>query len=122
MCSGVPYRTGLAGAGVRVDYATSGRFFINYTDANGNTVVARHTVSADDANVADPASAVTILTQEQPYANHNGGHMSFGADGYLYLAMVTAVRRRPETARRIWARGPVRFGTDAVATANRAGR
>lgn len=78
---------GLLGLAFAPDYATSGRFFINYTDANGNTVVARYTVSADDANVADAASGVTFLTQEQPYPNHNGGHMAFGADGYLYIAM-----------------------------------
>jgi len=57
---------GLLGLAFAPDYATSGRFFINYTDANGNTVVARYTVSADDPNVADSTSAVTFLTQEQP--------------------------------------------------------
>ena len=37
--------------------------------------------------VADPSSAVTILTQDQPYSNHNGGQIRFGPDGYLYIAM-----------------------------------
>ncbi len=78
---------GLLGLAFAPDYATSGVFYINYTDAGGNTVVARYHVSADNPNAADPASAVTLLTQEQPYANHNGGHMVFGADGYLYIAM-----------------------------------
>src|SRR5690606_139176 len=78
---------GLLGLAFAPDYAESGRFFINYTDIGGDTVVARYTVSADDPNVADPASAVTILTQQQPYPNHNGGVMAFGPDGYLYIGM-----------------------------------
>jgi glucose/arabinose dehydrogenase len=43
-------------------------------------------VVSDDPNVVDPASAETILTVQQPYANHNGGHLAFGPDGYLYIA------------------------------------
>jgi len=76
---------GLLGLAFHPDYETNGLFFIDYTDVNGNTVVARYSVSADDPNIADPASAVTILTQQQPYENHNGGHLAFGPDGYLYI-------------------------------------
>lgn len=78
---------GLLGLAFHPDYAENGLFFINYTDASGDTVVARYGVSADNANAADPNSAVIILTEDQPYANHNGGHMAFGHDGYLYIAM-----------------------------------
>ena len=78
---------GLLGLAFSPDYATSGIFYINYTDVEGTTIVARYHVSADDPDVADPASAETILWQEQPYANHNGGHMAFGADGYLYISL-----------------------------------
>ena len=77
---------GLLGLAFHPEYASNGLFYINYTDTSGNTVVAQYSVSSDP-NVADPASAVTVLTQEQPYANHNGGHMVFGPDGYLYIAM-----------------------------------
>ena len=76
---------GLLGLAFDPDYANNGRFFIDYTDVNGNTVVARYQVSADNPDVADPASAVTILTQEQPFPNHNGGMLAFGPDGYLYI-------------------------------------
>jgi glucose/arabinose dehydrogenase len=76
---------GLLGLAFHPDYETSGLFFINYTDANGDSVVARYSVSADDPNLADPTSAVTILTQDQPYENHNGGHLAFGPDGFLYI-------------------------------------
>lgn len=77
---------GLLGLAFHPDYAENGLFFIDYTDVNGNTVVARYQVS-DDPNVADPASATTILTQQQPYSNHNGGHLVFGPDGYLYIGL-----------------------------------
>jgi glucose/arabinose dehydrogenase len=76
---------GLLGLAFHPDYKTNGTFFIDYTDVNGNTVVARYKVSADDPNKADPTSATTILTQNQPYENHNGGDLAFGPDGYLYI-------------------------------------
>lgn len=75
---------GLLGLAFAPDYATSGIFYVNYTDRAGDSVVARYRVSAD-ANVADSVSAEIILTVDQPYANHNGGHLAFGPDGYLYI-------------------------------------
>ena len=79
---------GLLGLAFDPGYAENGLFFVNYTDNNGgNTVVARYHVSADDLNQADPASAVQLLYVEQPFANHNGGHMVFGPDGYLYVSL-----------------------------------
>jgi len=75
---------GLLSVAFHPDYASNGRFFINYTDRAGNTVVSEFRVS-DDANVADADSERVLLTFEQPYANHNGGQLAFGADGYLYI-------------------------------------
>ncbi|HVU14965.1 MAG TPA: PQQ-dependent sugar dehydrogenase [Phototrophicaceae bacterium] len=77
---------GLLSMAFSPNYKTDGRFYIDYTDVNGNTVVARYKVSSSDPNVADPSSAVTILTQKQPYPNHNGGQLAFGPDGYLYVS------------------------------------
>jgi glucose/arabinose dehydrogenase len=57
------------------------------TDNNGNTVIARYQVLADNANQADPASEVVILRITQPFGNHNGGQLQFGPDGYLYVGM-----------------------------------
>jgi len=61
-------------------------FCSNYTDTAGDTVVARFHLSRDP-DVADPKSEETILTVKQPYANHDGGQLAFGPDGYLYIGM-----------------------------------
>ncbi len=68
-------------------YRVKGHFYVDYTDVNGNTVVARYKVT-DNPDLADPASEEVILTIAQPYANHNGGQLVFGPnDGYLYIGM-----------------------------------
>ncbi len=78
---------GLLGLAFHPNFAENGHFFVNYTNREGTSVVARYTVSAEDPNVADPNSAITLLTLGQPYANHNGGHMAFSPnDGYLYIS------------------------------------
>ena len=77
---------GLLGLAFHPDYDANGFFYVNYTDTAGNTVIARYRVSSN-ANVADPASATTVLTQDQPFSNHNGGQLRFGPDGFLYIAL-----------------------------------
>lgn len=67
------------------DYANNGFFYVDYTDKQGSTVIARYTVSAGSPNAADPASGQVLLTFDQPYSNHNGGQLAFGPDGYLYI-------------------------------------
>jgi glucose/arabinose dehydrogenase len=68
-------------------YAENGLFYVNYTNRQGNTVVARYSVQPQNPNRANPNSALTILTIAQPFANHNGGQLQFGPDGYLYIGM-----------------------------------
>ena len=77
---------GLLGLAFDPAYATTGRFFVNYTDTDGNTRIAAYRVSSD-ADRADPASEAILLTIEQPYSNHNGGGLAFGPDGFLYVGM-----------------------------------
>jgi len=75
---------GLLGLAFHPRFAETGWFYVNYTDLAGDTVIARFSVS-DDSGRADPASETRLLTIDQPYANHNGGGMAFGPDGYLYI-------------------------------------
>jgi glucose/arabinose dehydrogenase len=77
---------GLLSTAFHPNYAANGFVYVNYTDLNGDTVVARYTVSADP-NVADPTSAAILLNIPQPFANHNGGQLQFGPDGFLYIGM-----------------------------------
>jgi glucose/arabinose dehydrogenase len=68
-------------------YAKNGRFFVAYTDLNGDLVVARYEVSPADPDLADPTSEVNLLLVPKPYDDHNGGLVLFGPDGYLYLSV-----------------------------------
>lgn len=82
---------GLLGLAFHPDYQTNRRFFVNYTRTpDGDTVIAEYHASALDPDVADPtattASETVLLTIGQPFANHNGGSLAFGPDGYLYIA------------------------------------
>jgi glucose/arabinose dehydrogenase len=77
---------GLLGMAVHPGYRENGLFFVHYTDKQGNTQLVRFKVSADP-NVADPDSAKSILSQRQPFANHNGGQVTFGPDGFLYMGL-----------------------------------
>ena len=75
---------GLLSLAFHPQYASNGYFFIYYTNLAGDIVIERRQVSAGNANVADPLSALTILTIPHPTFNtHYGGLLSFGPDGYL---------------------------------------
>jgi glucose/arabinose dehydrogenase len=78
---------GLLGLAFHPQYKTNGFFYVNYTASNPDrTVISRFKASAN-ADAADPSSEEVILTFPQPYSNHNGGQVSFGPDGYLYIAV-----------------------------------
>lgn len=78
---------GLLGLAFHPDYPTDPRFFVDYTNLDGDTVIASFTVDDADSEVADRGSAVSILGIDQPFPNHNGGAVTFGPDGMLYIAM-----------------------------------
>ena len=84
---------GLLGLAFAPDYASSGRFFVNFTrQPDGHTVVARFRRSTNPL-VADPSSRFDLVWSTgspivlQPFANHNGGCLVFGPDGYLYVGL-----------------------------------
>lgn len=77
---------GLLGLAFHPRYRDNGLFFVNYTGTGGTTHIARFSV-ADDPDTADPSSEIDLLQVTQPYANHNGGGLAFGPDGYLYIGL-----------------------------------
>jgi glucose/arabinose dehydrogenase len=79
---------GLLGLAFHPQYKTNGYFYVNYTANNPDrTVISRFKASAYNPEIADPESEVVLLTFDQPYSNHNGGQVSFGPDGYLYIGV-----------------------------------
>ena len=82
---------GLLGLAFPPDAAESRRVFVNFTNPAGHSVVARYTRDAQGRFEA--ASRFDLMWPdgrrfiEQPFANHNGGHLAFGPDGYLYIGM-----------------------------------
>lgn len=78
---------GLLSMAFAPDYAESGLFYIYFTDTGGDTKVVEYRRAGDDPDRADPGSARTVLTQDQPEPNHNGGPLVFGPDGLLYIGL-----------------------------------
>ncbi len=78
---------GLLGLAFHPKYAQNGFFYVYYTRAgDGTLTIERYQRTPDNTNLADPASAKTLLTIPHPgQSNHNGGKMAFGHDGYLYI-------------------------------------
>ena len=77
---------GLLGLDFHPKFSENGRFFVNYTDLDGDTVVSEFGLTDNDDR-ADPASERVLIKIEQPATNHNGGQVKFGPDGYLYIGM-----------------------------------
>ncbi len=77
---------GLLGLAFPPGFAQKQRLYVNYTDLNGDTVISMFRVSANP-DIADAASESVLLRIDQPFANHNGGQLRFGPDGYLYVGM-----------------------------------
>lgn len=78
---------GLLGLAFDPQFASNRRFFVSYTNTGGNSVLASYFASAANPNVADVSGAAVRLTIDQPGDNHNGGHIAFGPDGYLYYGL-----------------------------------
>ena len=75
---------GLLGLAFAPDYASSGRFYVDYTDRNGDTRIVEYRRGASPDR-ASPRSARQLIFQDQPESNHNGGQLAFGPDGLLYI-------------------------------------
>jgi hypothetical protein len=78
---------GLLGLAFHPRYATTGRFFVNYTRRpDGATVIAEYRVAPGDPDAGRDDERI-LLVVAQPFANHNGGMIAFGPDGLLYVGM-----------------------------------
>ena len=77
---------GLLGLAFHPDYQANGKFYVCYTATagSGDTYIRQYNRGAD-ADHATTSGAVTIMSFDQPYTNHNGGYIEFGPDGYLYI-------------------------------------
>src|SRR5437868_14241962 len=76
---------GLLGMAFPPGFAQSQRFYVDYTDLNGNTIIAQYRVTSN-VDVADAGCEIVLVKIAQPFPNHNGGQVRFGPDGYLYIA------------------------------------
>jgi len=77
---------GLLGLAFHPSFKTNGKFYVNFTNTSGNTAINEYRVTTHPDRV-DWRTGRRLMTIEQPYANHNGGHLAFGPDGYLYIGM-----------------------------------
>jgi glucose/arabinose dehydrogenase len=77
---------GLLGLAFHPDFARNGRLFVHYSRLGDGATVVSELQATADRQTADPTERV-LLTYPQPFANHNGGQLAFGPDGYLYLGL-----------------------------------
>ncbi len=82
---------GLLGMAFHPEFATNRQVFLSYTrPGTVSPLISRVSrfITTPDATALNPGIAEEVLlAQEQPYLNHNGGHIAFGADGYLYIGL-----------------------------------
>ena len=79
---------GLLGLAFHPNFAQNGFFYVNYvSDNERRTVIARFSVNVDNPNIANVSSEQVVLQFDQPFSNHKGGQLEFGADGFLYVGV-----------------------------------
>ena len=79
---------GLLGLAFHLNYAKNGYFYVNYVADNPRrTIIARYSAMNSDPDQADKNSELILFEIAQPFPNHKGGQLAFGADGYLYIAL-----------------------------------
>ena len=77
---------GLLGMALHPKFMENGKFYVNYVNRKGNTIISSFTCD-DQSLMAESSSEEIILNISQPYSNHNGGQLAFGPDGFLYVGL-----------------------------------
>ena len=78
---------GLLGFAFPPDFGPRPRVYVHYSGADGATVISEFRLDPNDTGRLDPATERVILTEPQPYPNHNGGWIGFDATGALLVAL-----------------------------------
>jgi glucose/arabinose dehydrogenase len=78
---------GLLGLAFHPEFQQNGKLYINYTAADKDTHIVEYKVSATNPDAVDLSTRRELAEIDQPYSNHNGGHLLFGPDGKLYTGM-----------------------------------
>jgi len=78
---------GLLGLAFSPKFTTDHKLYVNYTATDGKTAIVEYRQSTSNANIVDTSTRRIVISIYQPYANHNGGDLVFGPDGYLYVGM-----------------------------------
>lgn len=78
---------GLLGLAFHPRFADNGKLYVNYTARDKDTHIVEFRVSASDPDAIDLSTRRELVEIDQPYSNHNGGHVLFGPDGKLYVGM-----------------------------------
>jgi glucose/arabinose dehydrogenase len=78
---------GLLGLAFHPKFADNGKLYVNYTTADMDTHIVQYRVSSTNSDAVDAETRREIIEIDQPYSNHNGGHLLFGPDGKLYTGM-----------------------------------
>jgi len=78
---------GLLGLAFHPDFANNGKLYVNYTTSDKNTHIVEYRVSQRDPDAVDTSTRRELIEIDQPFSNHNGGHLLFGPDGKLYTGM-----------------------------------
>src|SRR5262249_40065750 len=68
-------------------FAQNGYLYVDYTANDASVNVVRYTLSPDNPNLIDPATAATVMAIPKRSKFHNGGTLAFGPDGYLYISL-----------------------------------
>jgi glucose/arabinose dehydrogenase len=77
---------GLLGLAFHPQFATNGKLYVSYTAKDDWTNIVEYRVGSDP-DAVDMSTRRQLLHLDQPYSNHNGGHVEFGPDGKLYVGL-----------------------------------